>query len=923
MSKVSPSPNVDAEEDIQGGVDGDGSSVSVEKASAEPTPKNSAGKPQSRRGRTVSVEPIFLVLVAFLKWTGKHLPFWGKSDRQRQKLVRHNKAQFRLPEPREVLRWVWRYVVGLFPLYGPLVAYFVWRDEGQRYPEFLSQHLALGLMSLLPIISVVVYMGRNYGRTHPPKPKRGPKPEPKPALPSVWQRLKDNQDIVANLDPVRPAYWVLAVAAVYVAGHHVPVSLDQITRVASSRNTEEIQRLALPFLAVFVAWLVQRVRCALVNHRRFGEIEECYQIVRASLAGNSQPRKGQMREATPWQTVQVKTWNALYEIDEAFVVAPRDLSVKKEDPWNDFSANLNSKMPRPEEWRVRRDPRGRGAHIEAANYPTAVLWDGQYDPDPLTFWLGKNLNTGKNEYLTFNDASPHMALSGASSSGKTSLAEVIAAQTLVKPMPWDNTLFGWVAIIDPKGPFARRWAGRRGVSISSGQDEMPSTDEEGNPITLTGPSVMHLHLEWLEREHERRQKVLARYPDIGSWVDMPNDVKRKERFFPIFVILDEYLDHTDKEQDAGDSRVIRENASRAGLTRLATWHARKYRNVGMHTILIAQEVKMSGNTGIGSAFMRNLPVRGITGGMDSSQKRTMFGEREDIPSLPATRFVIGEDGEKKAKTIPGRAQIMNAAGQEIRNIQVGFFGGEANIATLDKWLPRGEKAEPGDFTPAKGGTVVMDEDGNVMMPEKGAEDPESDLRVDPDDDSDADATEATSETAEPEAPWKPTPAPLVEQGDGNPIFPASGQNVLVCARDNCVEDATQKCSDCSAALCAEHVRKTPEGDVVCPDCQVSDAVVAYGLEDLNRFMEEMATKHNLTMHRAAKDGMAVMSIRTADDKKVVEVTGDGSTVLARSRSGEVKGEDAAEVRIRRAVETHAQRMAEQDAATPGVEGGTE
>lgn len=262
-------------------------------------------------------------------------------------------------------------------------------------------------------------------------------------------------------------------------------------------------------------------------------------------------------------------------------------------------------------------------------------------------------------------------------------------------MPWDENLFGRVVIVDPKGPFARRWAGRPGVVAVNGQEDAAEPDDDGNPIT--GPVVMASGLEWIEEEHQRRASVLSRYKDVATWIHLPNDVKRTERFFPILVILDEYLDHTDSEKSNGDERVDKENFARDVIQRLTNWHARKYRNVGMHTVLIAQEVKM---TAIGSALMRNLPVRAITGQMDDSQLYTMFGRKaEEIPSLPSTRYVF-EDGEKKAKTIPGRARIMNALGQDIEKIQISWFGGKTNSETLDKWLPRGE-APPTETSPSR------------------------------------------------------------------------------------------------------------------------------------------------------------------------------------------------------------------------------
>src|SRR5699024_9454982 len=141
---------------------------------------------------------------------------------------------------------------------------------------------------------------------------------------------------------------------------------------------------------------------------------------------------------------------------------------------------------------------------------------------------------------------------------------------------------------------------------------------------------------------KRRTKILARYANAATWMHLPDEVKREERLAPFLVILDEYMDHTDIEKSNGDERIDAENDARQVVTRLASWHARKYRNVGMHTSLITQEVNM---TGIGSLLMRNLAVRTITGTMDEHQTKSMFGTKE-VPTLPSTRTVI-EDGEPK------------------------------------------------------------------------------------------------------------------------------------------------------------------------------------------------------------------------------------------------------------------------------------
>src|SRR5699024_3040665 len=391
--------------------------------------------------------------------------------------------------------------------------------------------------------------------------------------------------------------------------------------------------------------------------------------------------------ATPHLAIDVRRWKTLTEGDTFFVWVPEKLSAADQKTWDEFSVNLEEKMPREEEWRIRTaGQRGRGAIVGPANYPRAILWDGEYDPDPLTFHLGDNLETGAHYTLTLNDTSPHLAVSGGTSSGKTSGAEIIAAQTLVTPMSWDPTLYGQVHLVDPKGPLAQRWAGRPGVVVSNGQDDSAVdpyvyNDEGDVECEKTGVMVMAEHLQEIEDEHQRRGRVLSQYPDAATWVSLPDEVKREEKFFPLVVIMDEFIDHT-SGQRGKSTRVELENEAREFIVTMADWLARKARNVGIHLILIAQRANMKL---IGDTLMTNMPVRLVTGQIDDSQLQTMFAlPTRDVPKLPSTRH---DPKTGQTKTIPGRARILNALGQSIYKIQIMYFGGEFNSDTLDKWLP--------------------------------------------------------------------------------------------------------------------------------------------------------------------------------------------------------------------------------------------
>lgn len=809
--------------------------------------------------------------------------------------------------------WEFRNAYIFAPL---LIIFFLPRLLGQSYQDYFLNHLSLAVIVLIPFAQVAIYTVRNYSRTHPPKTKSGkPKRPPLPALPKTSQYVRDTTDIMGNLDllPWRLFYALGFLGIVLLSGVYSTLSIDTFTSLGTQGPGQEaaIREVIAGLVVPLVYYGLSIYRTQSIINSRQDSVGSVYAVARDTLgypkanARTSTPRAAKLKN--PNEAIEVKKWRSLYEIDEFFAVAPEELSVEDVKKWDEFSVNLNAKMPRDEEWRIQRDPRGRGAKVGPANYPTGVLWDGEIDPDPLTFIIGQNLESGKKQYLTLNEASPHVAVSGATSSGKTSLAEIMAAQVLIKPMPWDPSLYGMVVVVDPKGPFARRWAGRPGVVAVNGQEDAAEPDDDGNPIT--GPVVMASGLEWVEAEHQRRASVLARYKDVATWVHLPDEVKRKEKFFPILVVLDEYLDHTDMESANGDERVEKENFARAVITRLTGWHARKYRNVGMHTVLIAQEVKM---TAIGSALMRNLPVRAITGQMDDSQLYTMFGRKaEEIPSLPSTRYVF-EDGEKKAKTIPGRARIMNALGQDIEKVQISWFGGKNNSETLDKWLPRGEAPPNGDFSLPEGKPRKrsdFDEEGNLI--EEGVAAPAQDAISDlPDDDAAPAPAPASAGLEEEETfpdEWNATEEPSPAADDVFPAaqaedFPADATpqapQTLSCTQDGCGKDAKAACSRCANQTCAEHLSRLASMKATerfCPACRASHPLVKAGVEEVYAVMEQEVRPlkgFTASFQTRETDGAISAVITIPTGQKLIEVRAvPGQEVASRSRSAQNSGVD--------------------------------
>lgn len=818
--------------------------------------------------------------------------------------------------PKRIAGWGLRNAYTFLPF---VLVFFIPWITGETFTDYFLSHLSLVVIVLIPLAQVLTYTLRNYSRTHPPKTKSGkPKRPPKPPLPKTSQFVRDITDIMGNLDtiPWRLFYALGFFAIVLTSGVFSTLSVETFTEISGPRQEQAIREIILGLAAPLLYYGISMYRTQSIVNSRADETGQIYAIARDTLnypkrlPVNHTPRQAKLM--VPWIAVNVKKWRSLYEVDEFFVIAPEELSVDDIKKWDEFGINLNAKMPRDEEWRIQRDPRGRGSTVGPANYPTGVLWDGEIDPDPLTFIIGQNLESGKKQYLTLNETSPHVAVSGGTASGKTSLAEIIAAQVLIKAMPWDPDLYGMVVIVDPKGPFARRWAGRPGVVAINGQDDAAEPDDDGNAIT--GPVVMASGMEWIEEEHKRRAKVLARYSDVATWVHLSDEVKRTERFMPILVILDEYLDHTDIEKSGGDERVEKENFAREVTTRLTAWHARKYRNVGMHTVLIAQEVKM---TGIGSNLMRNLPVRAITGQMDASQLRTMFGDRDDIPSLPSTRYTY-EDGEKKAKTIPGRARIMNALGQSIEKIQISWFGGKKNSETLDKWLPRGEAPLNGDFSIPAGKPRKpsdFDDEGNYIGSDPvRVQDAISDL---PDDDAPApkpapaglEEAETFPDEWSGTAPARPADHdvfPAAQAEDFPNAAPAAPKPT--CTQGGCGKDAKGECSRCGNQTCAEHLNRIASMKATerfCSTCRADHPLVRAGVEEVYSVMEQEVRPlkgFTSSFKVTGEDGAVSALITIPTGQKLIEVRGaPEQKVASRSRSAQCEGTEEVIEHVRDAI----------------------
>lgn len=815
------------------------------------------------------------------------------------------------------------------PLVGPLV----------------DGHLTYLVGPLVIVLALGIYGFANYSRTHPPKDKRGKprRPVRAPRVP-LKQVIADSTDIIANLDHVawKIIYVVCFLATVFVP-IVMPVTVSDILNFDTTVRPVLISAGIPAVLALALVW-----RMASIMRNRGNWIDEMFAIARDCLDYKPLPERGtptnrQRITATPHLAVEVRKWKTLTEGDICFVWAPEKLSADNAKAWDQFSVNLEEKMPRAEEWRIRtKGYRGRGALVGPANYPRAVLWDGEYDPDPLTFHLARDLETGDRFTFSLNSTSPHIGLSGGTSSGKSSAAEIIAAQVLMTPMPWDPTLRGTVDIIDPKDTFAGRWLGRPGVVVSNGvkNSEIAGDDfiynEDGDVVCeKTGVMVLADHVREIEKEYQRRAKTLGKYAetDAAEWLSLPEEVLKKEQFATKLVIMDEFLDHTAGMKGKTD-RIVMENEAREYIVGMTDFLLRKSRNVGIHLIVIAQRANMEL---VGPTIMTNLPVRIVTGQIDDPQLKSMFStEPKNVPSLPST-YRDPETGDEQK--VQGRARIVMALGQPISKIQVMWFGGgKPNNKTLNKWLPRGSRPANGDFSLPTDAHVrtpeEFDEEGNLLSGSveeaASSSEPDESGATSQDEGPAVDAVEGTEKDDEQEAPAGPdadgddeeqetqpeTDEPTEEPG----IFPAAAAED---ACDACDAESSWSCPECGKRFCTTHGDRTrnpaPEasGRFVCGDCASSNPLVAVGMDTILPDVDTKVRRYRLHYEHVIREDdkgeYGELRVRAEDGgKKIVEVFSrphesspdSGFAYRARSSSGTVEGLAAVQDRIEVAISTY-------------------
>ncbi len=586
-----------------------------------------------------------------------------------------------MPTLRERMPTVKRILaVAFLPAVIIAVAVTVWSRPGPAW-HYLRLHPALIVWAAVPVIVSVAWVAEGRARrAAAAEPKKHPRRarKPKPPLRPLHRTMYEWVGLILFQDSRvwRGVYLALTALAAWTALHQVPT------------NPFKAGRALFTVLGPAVWLVVLGWRLTMVDRRRAAVVHTLHGQAMAHLKypppNRARQRPGTEELLNPWVAIRIIDWETIDTPRRWWVASPHDLSTTDFDAWAEFEVNVSERVPHPQGWKIERDPLGRGATVVPANYPLTVLWEGQQHPDPMTFYLGPDLDRPAEDWvaLTFGEVSPHALCTGATGSGKTSAAELILAQAATKPLPWgDGTLFAQCDIIDPKGPFAARWEGRPNVRVTSGARDYPL----GDGSTVSGVIGMCMHAEDLNRDLDARQKWLDQFPGAAKWQDVDHQALADAGFQPHFLAADEFLDHTGK--DPGNSETVEaENEARARLVYLFGRFVRKGRSLGYHVILIAQDATM---TEVGGTLVRQLVVRIVMGNMDGYANRRMFNTTA-IPPLPAER--IDEKGTRRS--IPGRVRIQNASGMPIVRCQVAYFGGPRNSETLDRLLPRASSSSP-------------------------------------------------------------------------------------------------------------------------------------------------------------------------------------------------------------------------------------
>ena len=153
-------------------------------------------------------------------------------------------------------------------------------------------------------------------------------------------------------------------------------------------------------------------------------------------------------------------------------------------------------------------------------------WDGTVNPDPFSFALGYDAQTGTDCTLTFPAWHGTVLVGGGGrrpdSHGGMLAFDALLAQAVCRHMPWDAQVYPEVLYLAQEEGL-RRFSGRRGVHT---EDVMSDGFEE---------RVLEHLGKIRERLTARKQWRQAHYPDTQNWAEVPEEARKEQGFTPLIV----------------------------------------------------------------------------------------------------------------------------------------------------------------------------------------------------------------------------------------------------------------------------------------------------------------------------------------------------------------------------------------------------
>lgn len=306
------------------------------------------------------------------------------------------------------------------------------------FPDSLTWTLAHITFIIWAFIFILLPLSRAIisNRRRQAAQERGRVTAPKDPYPPYAQAWRDWFDLVIMLDTRKRrityaalTLGVIAIGVLMPTGRTAPNAPtltnlpDDLALLAEGwefNGTTTFIALAAPL----IWFLILAHRCRNVTRARAESINLIYNMASNTL---KYPRKarGIRKEEIPFQSangaIKVKKWNGITKPEIFWITAPVTLDVNDMEPWNTLQANLDKRLPAENGWHFEFDKQGRGVTVMPSQYPMSIIWEGQQHPDPLTYYVGADLDApGELLEFTFSDTSPHSATVGGTGSGKAS-----------------------------------------------------------------------------------------------------------------------------------------------------------------------------------------------------------------------------------------------------------------------------------------------------------------------------------------------------------------------------------------------------------------------------------------------------------------------------------------------------------------------